>query len=256
MSTMIEQPISAGTILKKSVNLYTSTFSKILPILIIFALFLPFTKLIISNIYNSTGVYSQDHLTSNIDLLKIVSIGVLFSLLTLFLNSSMIYLSSKHIKNETITLFQGLKKAFNKLFTIACSYIVLVLTIILIGAICYFFGKMTIDAIGLLILSILLVIIMIRMNFFLPAILWDNAGILSSLSESYKLTIKYWWRTFGLTLVAGLPHVPFIMAQHFVAPQIAILLQILDIIIVTPFTYNLLLLQFFDLKVRHGVVAV
>lgn len=253
MATTGEQPITAGTILKKSINLYISTFNKVLPILILFSLLLPFTKFIMVKLVHNPDLFayieqSPDHK----GIITIACIGIVFFIINLFLNSSMIYLVGKHIRNETITTFQALQKALSKLITVVFSHIILALLIATLAIICYFLGKLTIVAVGLLILSIILVIIMVRFNFFIPAILFDNAAILRSLSESYKLTMSYWWRTFALTIIAGLPNVPFIMAQHFVTQPIAILLQIVDIIIVYPFTYNILLLQFFDLKVRHA----
>lgn len=252
MSTMIEQPITMGSIIKNSIHFYGSTLRKINPILIIFAILMPCAKFVVAKIYNTSDLYTYvTQYATHIEAITIINIGILVFIITLFLNSSMIYLTGKNIKNETIGVGQSLQKALNKLVVIICSQITLALTIVALALICFLIGKLTVVGAGLLILSLLLIIIMVRMNFFIPSILFDNAGIFQSLRESYKITIHYWWRTFALTIIAGLPHVPFIMAQHFVVPSVAIILQIIDMVLVTPFTYNILLLQFFDLKVRH-----
>ena len=186
-------------------------------------------------------------------LISLVCIGTLFFIITLYLTANMIYLVGKNIKNEPASISQALQIVINKFFTVICAQILILLIIIALALMCFLIGKLTIAAAGFLILTLLIVILMVRFNFFIPLILFDNTAIAQSIVQSYKLTISYWWRTFALTVVAALANVPFIMAQHFVPQNISILLQVIDIIIVYPFTYNILLLQFYDLKARHSL---
>ncbi len=254
MAATINKPLSIGEILKKSVNLYVASFNHLLPFTIALAIFVPFYSLGIAKI-NATASLT-DLATdpfNNPNLFKIVIFGILFFLVTLIIKCNMIATVGKTLQNEYISALQSVRKVFYKFITIICSQILLIITIALLSLVCYFIGKISYIPIGIALFVPCTIYLLVRFNFYIPLILFANTNIIPALTKSYHLTLNFWWRTFLLTALAALIHTPFIMASHLVSPAIGFILQFIETLVVLPLTLNILLLQFYDLRIRQKV---
>src|ERR1700761_4602549 len=108
MAANINKPLSIGEILKKSVNLYLTSFNHLLPFTITLAIFVPFYSLAISKINaNASLTDLASDPFSNPNLFKIVLCGILFFIITLIINCNMIATVGKTLQNEYISAIQS-----------------------------------------------------------------------------------------------------------------------------------------------------
>lgn len=253
MATMMNKPLSIGTIIKKSFNFYSLSFNRLLPFTISLAIFVPFYSLGISKI-NATASWADIATDpfNNPNLFRTVLCGILFFVVTLIIKCNMIETVGKIVQNENTSALQSLRTVFMKFVTIICSQIVLLAIIAVLSLLCYFIGKMSLTAIGIALFILCTIYLLVRFNFYIPLILFANTGIVNALTKSYHLTLNFWWRTFLLTALAALIHTPFIMASHLVSPSIGFILQFIETLVVLPLTLNILLFQFYDLELRQN----
>lgn len=256
MTTLINKPLSTGAILKQSIKLYLSSFNVLLPFTIALAIFVPFGELAIARFTTSpdlslieTGVIANSHL------IQFIAYSIPFFIVTLFLNSNMIYMTGKHVSNEIPSIKQSIITVLDNFITIICAHVIILAMILLILLFSYFIGKFTLTDIGIGFGIVLSVALLVRFTFFIPLILFTRTTIIPSIIDSYQLTRSFWWRTFLFTIIAALLHTPFIMARHLVPQTTGFILQFVETILVLPLSVNILMLQFFDLRGRQIITT-
>lgn len=238
------QPKTASQIIRESINNYSLVFKKIFLVTTVFSLF--FT---IPNYYSSyfINTYGKSH-KGNV-LLYVLLILILTSLF----NGVMVYLTGKTIQREIVTLYEAIQRTFQRFLTIIGSQILYIFIFLVIGAIGILISKFSLVLLGILLFLIFGVMLVVRLYFILPLIMFDNTNMLQSLSQSYQLTIHYWWRTLFLIFIAGLPYIPFMIVEFFLPKIGQSILVIIQTILVLPFSISLLYLQYHDLKTRQAI---
>lgn len=243
MQGLSSQPQTVRQILGQSFAVYISVIKKLALVATIFSLLLTTV-----NYYSTPFFNTHSETFKGGMLLYIFILLVISSLFT----SVMVYLAGKTIAQEPITLVDAITRSIHKILTIVGTQILYIFIFLVIGAISILIAKFSLALLGILVFLILSVILLIRLYFIIPLIMFNNTNIIQSLTHSYQLTIGYWWRTLFLIIIGSLPYIPFIIINHFLPKMGANIVDIIQTIVVLPFSISILFLQFHDLTLRQG----
>lgn len=258
MSISINQPMTIENILSKSVELYTSVFKKIFPFTIILGILFS-----IPNLYYSLSVNSEQfNANTNANLFtlsKSIIFGLVLALALSLLNGSMIYAIGKIVANETASFKNALQKSFSKLHILIGTQLLFFVFILILAAFSILIAKFSLMAFGIAFFVLITLIMIIRFCFYIPLIIFDNAGPISAMSKSYHITVGFWWRTLLLSFLASLPHLVFVvidMPLNLLSKYIVDVMNIIESVVTLPFSLTVLYLQYLDLKNRNGLTPV
>jgi hypothetical protein len=181
--------------------------------------------------YNLIYNYYAQNTMAQVDLV----LGFVLGFLTLYFSAVLMHKMYYQVKDFKFSFVAAGKKYFKILIASIIYYIMLV-----IG--------------GLLVLPGIFLAFLFA--FYLPAILFDDSGIIGSIVESARIVWGNWWRT---TLVILLPVLlSFILIQMIASMFMAyislylITIMILNVFFI-PYLMSVILVQFYDLKVRRAL---
>lgn len=165
----------------------------------------------------------------------VVSIFVIL-LITSFIAGATLSRMYSIAKSESINLTSSLNLVWQKYTTIVIS--------MLIGLVLSAFAWIFLIIPGIFVAMLLIC--------YLPLILFDNAGVVSSLTGSVKLVWGNWWRTSLAVIPPMAVLFTFSLTFHYFSnqPMLVNILNILAFTIIYPLCYALMLVVFNDLKLR------
>ncbi|MCL5261273.1 MAG: hypothetical protein M1561_06360 [Gammaproteobacteria bacterium] len=164
---------------------------------------------------------------------------VVLAVTLMFILSNIIYQVYQNATDQTINTYESIKFVLHK-------YPKILLAMLLVS--CFM-------VMGLIAFVVPGVFAGILLLFVQPMILFENKGILDSISGSAKLVWKDWWRTLIVFLPLGIiGYFATFLIRRFTFEYfwVYIILNVVVLFLMNPLSYSFLVTQYNDLKLRKG----
>lgn len=228
MFTLANHPQTLQDVLKDAFIVFKKTLKPCLPLALVCPLLAGLLEL--SDLLNK--INPDNHVGPNL-LFFLVGTAI-----TLFITGVLLHWMHALITNKAAPLDKSIsviRSKFIRLF---------------IAGLCFY----TLVGLGLVALVVPGLIAMVFLLFYMPAVVFDEAGMFSSLARSYKLVYGNWWQTLGLCVVVA-------MAVSIVSVMMGLLMLLgklaaflgssFFMAIVSLFVTALIIVQFNNLKHRY-----
>lgn len=249
MFTLFYEPRPFWSLLVDSFRLYKTVFFRVVVLSILTGLFI-----------FSPIIFLGSHVDGTFIKWDILAISFFSQLVGLWLSFVILYRINQ-------IMLQSYEDGYSRAFWVTLKKIPIWLSASVIGWVISVFGFSLLFLPGLY--------LYILFSFVVLGILFDNDGVLMAFKHSARLVCHHWWRLFGFfimtiiifslvaaAILAGINTVAIFLPQGAVAngavgvipwffSQIRYIVVGLTIIVTLPWVMSLLVLQYYDLKLRY-----
>lgn len=236
-------PQSPLNILKQAMQLYFSNFNTLLPIIVVLMVVSYLPNLLIPELNSNKIEVLQQGMQSFFIYMPVYLLAIVI-LHAIIIGRLQSLAEQAHHETTNTATNQALRKAF-PLFIATLLYSFFI-------------------SVGLMLMILPGVFIAITLAFYIPCILFENQTGIKSLTMSHRLVSGHWWHTAATLLIALLFFLSLssLIGQLFVSilgvmvtevsPLTSQLVYIICASLINPVFHAVVLLQYRDLKIRHG----